>query len=485
MSPEKGQACKIRFNPTRKVYEFFFKAKGGEVLRMQTTVRAAGGSQDEAHRIAVRCLEKCEEGWPKEKIVEFRNSLYEEVIKCVEAGKDENPKRGDEEPKPSGLCRQQHHHQQQQSNRPKKEDGQQIEGKPVQGACPATEVMAAAEAAGPIDVDVVSSASEALPEQESSELSPPERESRLGKRRSTEDSAQDIAEHREPLITEDVPSDSPAFKAVKYEACSRAFWFEFHRKEAGEKIRMQTTIPAAGGCLENAARIARLCYAEVAAGASKEEALKLRAELYKRCGPPVVKQRPEPCETFRNLFGETVSINPAAKCVAGPGPKPWKELEQSDLDRFNGDEIYHYEKEIGLGTRRSLEERIARIEQMAQKTTVQHLVKPGGRGNSDPKSIAGEVLADIAAYLENAESEQDFEARFLQTFLAVPAEERQHTSATEVGMLERIARIPDGAFLSMPERRARLKEHLWASRTSPSSSRESFFLKSWLKSEAA
>mmetsp|Transcript_9395 Transcript_9395/g.17834 ORF Transcript_9395/g.17834 Transcript_9395/m.17834 type:complete len:509 (+) Transcript_9395:37-1563(+) len=497
MSPEKGQACKIRFEQGRQLYVFETMGKGGERLRVQTTVKAAGGSQAEAQRIAERCLKKCEEGWPKEKVVEFRNSLYEEAIKCVGAATDESPQPreeettdecpqpAEEETEPSGLHSQQ---QQQQQRRRRRAKGKDVEG----ATAVAIDVdMASAAAAGAWET-CNSDATGAAAEQESpAPKTPAERFQRCKKRGIIqEDVVQDLVEHREPLITEDVPSDSTAFKAVKYEEANRCCWFEFKRNQGTEKIRIQTTVPAAGGCRETAARIARLCYAEVEAGASKEQALQLRAELYKRCGPPVVKQRLEPCETFRNLFGETVSINPAAKCAAGPGLKPWQELEQSDLDRLNGDEIYHYEKELGLGSKRSLEERIARIEQMAQKTTVQHLVNSSGgsRGTLMPKSDAcdaGNGLADIAAYLDSAQSDQEFEARFLQAFLTVPAEERQHTSAAEVGTLERIARIPDGAFLSVAERRARLKENLWSCRTIPSSSRESFFLKSWLKSQGA
>jgi len=490
-SPEKGQ----RFRSTPALYFFEFQGQGGsERFRVQTTVKAAGGSQAEAQRIAARCWEKCEEGWPKEKVLEFRNSLYEEVTKCIGAGKDETPRLGDEKP-PSGLQGQQRRQQQQQqqSDEHKKEEGHQTNGKAVKGALPSTDLAVAAAAAVIADVDMASSAAASAwetvnssaggsaPEQELPEPKTPAGGSRACKKRSV------IQED----VAQDVPSDSAALVAVKYDMANRAWRFEFQRKEGGEKIRLQTTVAAAGGSRENAGRIARLCFAEVEAGASKEQALQLRAELYKRCGPPVVKPRLEPCETFRNLFGETVSINPAAKCAAGPGPKPWQELEQSDLDRFNGDEIYHYEKELGLGsTKRSLEERIARIEQMAQKTTVQHLVKPacGKRDNLGPKSItheSGNGLADIAEYLDSAESEQEFEARFLQAFLAVSAEERQHTTAAEVGTLERIARIPDAAFLSVAERRVRLKENLWASRSSPSSSRESFFLKSWLTSQGA
>ncbi|CAE8670933.1 unnamed protein product, partial [Polarella glacialis] len=69
-------------------------------------------------------------------------------------------------------------------------------------------------------------------------------------------------------------------KEISWDSKDERFLFRF--KCANEEVvSFQTTVKAAGGHLEKAARIARECYRKFESGASKSEVLILRNELYK------------------------------------------------------------------------------------------------------------------------------------------------------------------------------------------------------------
>lgn len=212
--------------------------------------------------------------------------------------------------------------------------------------------------------------------------------------------------------------------------------------------------------MEAAMRIARLCYHQMENGADKEQVLQFRNEQYHKYAPLARRQGKE---VVRNLRGEVVVVNQSAAAPKAPTRPwgPWSELEQSDIDAMMGDDLDSYERQVGLSKRRTNEERIARLEQMAQRTTLVQVCKVSSGIN--PVNEFSE-LADREGSSNNA----DVDARFLQAFLALPAEERRHVSGTELTRLERVARMEesgkDAAKYSVSERKDRLKEKLWESR---------------------
>lgn len=118
-------------------------------------------------------------------------------------------------------------------------------------------------------------------------------------------------------------------------------------------------------------------------------------------------------------------------------------MEPSDIDRLTKDEIYHYEKELGLSAWRNRAERLARLEKLAQTNTLPHQQR----------------------MLSGAEGQQQGS---LQEFLVRPACERSRVTAVELKRLERLAFIVDNEILSFAERKKRLLEQLWAWREAAS-----------------
>lgn len=291
-----------------------------------------------------------------------------------------------------------------------------------------------------------------------------------------------------PWIEEDAPADSSAHTKVKPTEDGRVFYFEIKRGD-NDKLRIQATVASAGGCRESAARIARLCYVECEAGADKDRILQFRAELYKKCGNSTARrpQTKERNEVYRNLLGEVVVVTTLAPGTKPP-PKAWGELELSDVDLLNSDDIYFYERELKLGQRRCSAERVQRLEQMAQRTTLPLWGSGGGSSSSSSKPSSGSVSSadDLIGEMQNLAAAGDgqgseLDAKFLQVFLAMLPAERKLLSHTEISKLERVAHIADGGCFSIGERRGRLKDRLWDSRrdTTPTPKSAGFW-KSWL-----
>jgi len=91
-----------------------------------------------------------------------------------------------------------------------------------------------------------------------------------------------MAKLRDTAIAEDAPQGSAAFQKVKYQEKKQAYAFNFQAAD-GQKVTFQVTVKAASS-RENAARIARACYAKFEAGLHKESVLEFREELYRLCG---------------------------------------------------------------------------------------------------------------------------------------------------------------------------------------------------------
>lgn len=427
---------------------------------MQTTVDAAGGCRDTAARIARRCWMYAEQGADKEQVLQFRGEQYGKVARCAA--------------------------------------GQMVL------------------------LDMLGNGSKA--KKSAGKPSPPRPRAPIAP-------AKEAGEDDD----EDAPPDSLAHSKLHWQPQSGTFWFEVDR-EGGDRVRCQTTIQAAGGCRETAARIGRLVYAFIERGASREQALQYRAEQYQKCQmhsarrlgltdvrdlfrkvhgdiaadspqsgatPAAPKsaeavparaakrmalsQKPGPqprqrAELFRNLRGEVVSVSSSPICQKAP-VKPWAELEPSDVDQLSENHIYFYEKELNLSFRRSLEERIARVAQMAQRTTLTLCGKPKNSENQ------GTALEDALASMEESASSEDarnFDAQFLQVFLALDPSERMSATASEVSILERVAHIEDGYKYTVPERRNRLKERLWEMRSaSGPMKKDKGFLQTWAKPAAS
>jgi len=227
----------------------------------------------------------------------------------------------------------------------------------------------------------------------------------------------------EPVILEDAPPESLAHKQVKY-STYHGIWIVEHKKD-GERVRVQTTVCAAHGNQEDAGRIARLCYDKIEAGCTKEEVLQFRNSLYQQCA----------AKRQRGLGGDEDPERPTK--LARHDLKPWSELEPSDIDALNCDEIYVYEKELCLGVRRTQEQRVARLQALTQRNTLLHhwLSKPG----------------------EDAEPTNEP----LQVWLAQIQKDPSSLKGSDLKHFEQVTLIPDAENLSMPERRTRLMQLLW------------------------
>lgn len=135
----------------------------------------------------------------------------------------------------------------------------------------------------------------------------------------------------------------------------------------------------------------------------------------------------------RNLLGHVVAVPTPSQKQARRAPRAWSELEPSDLNVLSKEEMAHYEREHGLSPWRGRAERLARLEKMAQTST-----------------------------LPSASGQQAVCA--LHEFLARPERVRRGVTGSELKRLERLAFMPDNDQLTFEERRKRLLQRLWASR---------------------
>jgi len=170
-------------------------------------------------------------------------------------------------------------------------------------------------------------------------------------------------------------------------------------------------------------------------------------------------------ELFRNLKGEVVMVS--TNLVVQKPLKKLSDLENSDIDAMGVDDITSYEKELHLSSKRSMEDRVTRLEKEAQKTTLQanfFQKKKKGGGNAITHAKAMEVMAELT--MGTDETSKSFGPRFLQAFLALSPIDRRMASGQEISRLEKIAMLKDADKLTMSERRTALKEKLWESRQS-------------------
>jgi hypothetical protein len=140
-------------------------------------------------------------------------------------------------------------------------------------------------------------------------------------------------------------------------------------------------------------------------------------------------------EAFRDLFGNVVLVRVPSKSCCKAELQPWQDLEPSDIEHLNGDEIAHYEKLLGHSSKRSRSERLARLVQLSQRNTLSvHLGGTREDSHIDPWSLC--------------------------SFLAQPEKKRNLVGAAELKRYERLAFLTDNEFLSLSERRDRLVEQI-------------------------
>mmetsp|Transcript_63642 Transcript_63642/g.183072 ORF Transcript_63642/g.183072 Transcript_63642/m.183072 type:complete len:220 (-) Transcript_63642:27-686(-) len=72
---------RLGYHKHATAYHFVYSAPGGQKIRFQCTVHAAGGSNAAAERIAWLCYEQFVAGKTKEEVTEYRGQLY---AKCLE-----------------------------------------------------------------------------------------------------------------------------------------------------------------------------------------------------------------------------------------------------------------------------------------------------------------------------------------------------------------------------------------------------------------
>jgi hypothetical protein len=195
---------------------------------------------------------------------------------------------------------------------------------------------------------------------------------------------------------------------------------------------MKVSAKLANNNTEDAARIARLCFAKLEAGTAKDDVLRYRDDLYSRC----TKRRPDdpdgldPSKSFLNLdlFGNRVLV--PRKVETKDTARPLTELDVSDIEKLTSDNVYALERELGLSCRRSPEERLVRLRKLAQRNTISFVT-----GGSE-------------------------ETR-LSKFMALPESEQRKISCAELKVLEEIGQVKDSETHTVSDRKDRLKEHLW------------------------
>jgi len=142
---------------------------------------------------------------------------------------------------------------------------------------------------------------------------------------------------REELVAQwdgsapDVPEESMAWGACQcgLSAPNPLVGVSFQPAAGGKKIPFQTTVHAAGGVLE-AERIARLCYQRLVAGATKEQVLELRGQLYAEraaaagVGPPQKRPKQQEHDQAQKKFKSAVKKQQELDSVV----KKQQELDQ-------------------------------------------------------------------------------------------------------------------------------------------------------------
>lgn len=121
---------------------------------------------------------------------------------------------------------------------------------------------------------------------------------------------------------EDAPLTSAAYRELKWDEESRRYKFRF-KYPNGKMVSFQTTVNAANNSKADAERICRLCYAQFESGASKDDVMLHRVNLYQQLtnkaavgsGGSVAPQRGRPAVQCSAACG-----SPSASSVARSGP---------------------------------------------------------------------------------------------------------------------------------------------------------------------
>lgn len=116
----------------------------------------------------------------------------------------------------------------------------------------------------------------------------------------------------------DAPTGHKAWEKVKYlssqnQRQGRGLCYFIFDPPSGSKIRFQTTVLNSNGSVDDAMRIARLCYMKFESGAQKAEVEAYRNELYKKCTDHIEKGKEQSTEN-----GEP----PKKKRASGARKKP-------------------------------------------------------------------------------------------------------------------------------------------------------------------
>ena len=71
---------RIKWDPGHMRYHFTFRLRGENDIHFQTTVKAAGGSWQNAERICHMCYASFIAGQSKEEVLSYRSELYRQCL---------------------------------------------------------------------------------------------------------------------------------------------------------------------------------------------------------------------------------------------------------------------------------------------------------------------------------------------------------------------------------------------------------------------
>eukprot|EP00927_Polykrikos_kofoidii_P065181 TRINITY_DN6096_c0_g1_i2.p1 TRINITY_DN6096_c0_g1~~TRINITY_DN6096_c0_g1_i2.p1 ORF type:complete len:610 (+),score=124.93 TRINITY_DN6096_c0_g1_i2:228-1832(+) len=121
---------------------------------------------------------------------------------------------------------------------------------------------------------------------------------KVGRRKEGGAASGPAAAPQAPFGDEDAPEESAAHHRCQYNEASGNIVFMVQAADGG-RLTVETPVSAVNGDVEEAQRIARLCYARFEAGASKEDVFQYRTRLYERAtvkGKRKVHPPPQPAD---------------------------------------------------------------------------------------------------------------------------------------------------------------------------------------------
>merc|ERR1740129_1167344 len=254
----------------KNLVSFRHAFKDGEPkTSFQVTLNAVGGDMEEAYRICRLCFAKFEAGATKDEVMQYRTELYKMVAARVDA----------EDAPPESLAHAKCHYKGSQNL-------VMFEHVFKHGE-PKARLQVTVNAVGGdieeayricllcfVKFEAGATKDEVLQYRDRLYKMVAARVNTTGEDDSAGVEVEAVAD------AEDAPPESLAHVKCRYRVDKDVVMFDHAFKDGEPKTRFQVTVAAAGGDMQEACRICRVCFARFEAGATKDEVLQYRTKLY-------------------------------------------------------------------------------------------------------------------------------------------------------------------------------------------------------------